>query len=221
VPGSMTIPPPPENQSQVQPAAPDSGVEIALHTFWEKYRTLLIGACVVALLVIIGREGWQYMAANREQGVREQYARLADRPEQLAAFAAANSDHALAGVAYLRLADSKYEAADFKSAAENYKKAATIVQQPLLLGRAKLGEAISILKGGDQAAAETALKALLADTTSIKEVRAEAAYHLATLAESAGNTTEVGRLIAEINKVDATGVWAQRATSLLTPKTQL
>lgn len=221
MPGSMTIPPPPENQSQAQPAAPDSGVELALHSFWEKNRSLLIGACVVALLVIIGREGWQYVAASSEAKVREQYARIADRPEQLAAFASANSGHALAGVAYLQLADTKYGAADYKSAAENYKKAADVIKEPLLLGRAKLGEAISVLKSGDQARAETALKALLADTTLLNEVRAESAYHLASLADSAGNTAEVGRLVGEINKIDATGIWAQRGSMLLAPKPRL
>jgi predicted negative regulator of RcsB-dependent stress response len=221
VPGSMTIPPPPENQSQVQPVAPDTGVEIALHSFWEKNRTLLIGACVVALLVIIGREGWQYFADSREQEVRKEYARIADRPEQLAAFAGANADHVLAGVAYLQLADAKFTAADYKSAAENYKKAAGVIKEPVLFGRAKMGEAISILNSGDQSGAEAALKALVADASLLKAVRAEAAYHLATLADGAGNTTEVGRLVAEINKIDATGVWAQLATSLMSPKSQL
>lgn len=217
----MTIPPPAENQPQGQPVAIESGFEVALHAFWEKNRTLVIGACAAALLAVVVREGWQYFAERHEQDVREQYARIADRPEQLTAFAAANSEHALAGVAYLRLADLKYAASDYRAAADNYKKAVASLQHPVLLGRAKIGAAMSDLNGGNQAAAETALKAVLTDTSLAKGARTEAAYQLATLAHDAGNSAEVGRLVTEINKIDATGVWAQRAAGLLVTKPQL
>lgn len=223
LPGSMTIPPPAGHQTPTpqQPAAIEPGFEVALHAFWEKNRKLVLALCVAALVVIIGREGWQYYAAQQEAGVREQYARIADRPEQLAAFAAANADHALAGVAYLQIADAKYVAADYRAAAENYKKAAAIIKNAGLLGRAKLGAAMSQMNAGDQAGAEAALKAASADTALPRGSRAEAFYHLATLAHDAGNAAEVGRLLAEINKIDANGVWAQRATTLLASKSGL
>ena len=153
--------------------------------------------------------------------MREQYARIADRPEQLATFAAANAGHPLAGVAYLQIADSKYVAADYRAAADNYKKATAIITNGGLLGRAKLGAAMSQLNAGEQAAAETALKAIGADAALPRGARAEALYHLATLAHDAGNAAEVGRLLAEMNKIDANGVWAQRATTLLAAKTGL
>jgi hypothetical protein len=218
----MTIPPPAGPQTQDQPAATiEPGFEVTLQAFWDKNRKLILAVCVAALLGIVGREGWQYYAAQQEQGVREQYARIADRPEQLGAFAAANAGHALAGVAYLQIADSKYVAADYRAAADNYKKAAAIIANAGLLGRAKLGAAMSQLNAGEQAAAETALKAIGADATLPRGARAEAMYHLATLAHDAGNATEVGRLLAEINKIDANGVWAQRTTTLLATKAGL
>jgi predicted negative regulator of RcsB-dependent stress response len=218
----MTIPPPAGHQTQDQPAAAiEPGFEVTLQAFWDKNRKLVLAVCVAALLVIIGREGWQYYAAQQEQGVREQYSRVADRPEQLAAFAAANAGHPLAGVAYLQIADSKYVAADYRTAADNYKKAAAIIKNAGLLGRAKLGAAMSQLNAGEQAAAETALKAIGADATLPHGTRAEAMYHLATLAHDAGNAAEVGRLLAEINKIDANGVWAQRVTTLLAAKAGL
>src|SRR5438874_2378723 len=116
----MTTPPSAQNQTKDQSAIViEAGFEIALQTFWEKNRSLILLVCVAALLVIIGREGWQYFTIQHELGVRADYAKAADRPEQLAAFAGANSGHALAGVAYLRLADGKYAAGDFRAAAEN------------------------------------------------------------------------------------------------------
>jgi len=215
----MITHPPAENQPQVQPAAAiEPGFEIAAQAFWEKNRRMILVVCAAGLLAVIGREGWQYFARQHEQGVRADYAKVADRPDQLAAFAAANTGHVLAGVAYLRLADTKYTAADFRSASENYSKAAANLQNPALLGRAKIGAAMSQINGGDKAAGEASLKAIGADTALLKSVRAEATYHLATLAYEAGNAAEVSRLVAEVGKIDAAGVWSQRATVLLTIK---
>jgi len=215
----MITPPSAEKPSQDKSAvAIEPGFEIALHAFWEKNRSLIMAVCVAVLLAIIGREGWQYYAAQHEQGVREDYAKVADRPEQLAAFASANPDHALAGVAYLRLADSKYAAGDFRAAADHYQKAAASLKNAALLGRAKVGAAMSLFYSGDKAAGEAALKAIGPDATLPKSARAEADYHLATLALEAGNAAEVSRLVAETAKIDAGSVWSQRATALLTIK---
>jgi predicted negative regulator of RcsB-dependent stress response len=211
----MTIPPPAGNPPPEQPVIVEPGFEVAVQSFWEKNRRLILTACAVALLAIVGREGWQYLEAEREQEVRGEYARASGQPERLAAFAAANANHALAGVAYLQIADSKYAAADYKQAAENYKKASAVIKNSILLGRAKLGAAMSQLNGGEQPAAESALKAISSDAALPRAARAEAAYHLATLAQEAGNAAEVARLVGEINKIDASGAWAQRAASLL------
>lgn len=215
----MITNPPPENQPHDQSAAAiEPGFEMAAHAFWEKNRNFVLLVCAAALLGVIGREGWQYYTARHEQSVRNEYARVADRPELLAGFAGANPGHALAGVAYLRIADTKYSAADFRAAAENYTKAAASVQNPALLGRARIGAAMSQINGGDKTAGETALKAIGADAALPKSVRAEATYHLATLAYEAGNAAEVSRLVTEVGKIDASGLWGQRATVLLTIK---
>jgi hypothetical protein len=80
---------------------------------------------------------------------------------------------------------------------------------------------MSQLSGGDKTSADASLKAILADATLPKGARAEAAYHLGALAAESGNNAEVSRLIAEIGKIDPTGVWAQRAAGLLAGKSQL
>jgi hypothetical protein len=214
----MITPPTAENQSQDQAAAAEPGFEVVAQAFWEKNRRVILAVCIAGLVAIIGREGWQLLADQREQGVRDDFAKVADRPDQLAAFAAANSGHALASVALLRLADAKYAAGDFRSAVDNYNKAAASLKEPIVLGRARLGAAMSQILGGDKAAGETALKAVGADTALPKGVRVEATYHLATLASEAGNTAELSRLVTEAGKIDAGSTWSQRATALLAGK---
>jgi hypothetical protein len=191
------------------PAAPDHAAQ--LQSFWEKNRTFILGLCAVILVVIIGREGWDYFSASREQQLSADYAAVAGQPDKLAKFAEEHAGHALAGVAWLRLADDKYSAGDYKTAAANYQKAANALQVDVLKGRAKLGAAMSQIAGGDKAAGEAALKALSADTSLEKNVRAEATYHLAALASENGNAEEAIKLADEVSKIDPIGMWAQRS----------
>jgi len=199
------------------PAAPvvEPGFEVALHAFWEKNRKLVLIACAAALLVIVGRESLQYFSAQRERGIQAEFARISEQPAKLAAFAEANSGHALAGVALLQLADDKFSTGDYAAAAAGYQKAAGALKNETLLGRAKLGAAISQVSGSDKAAGEAALKGISADTTLLKGVRAEATYHLALLALEAGNADEVRRLVDQVSRIDGASSWSQRATVLL------
>lgn len=208
---------PPANQSP-EGTTPvyEPAFEAAVHAFWAKNRQGILVVCVVALLAIVGREGWQSYAASREQEVQADYGKIADQTAKLAAFAEAHLGHALAGVAWLRLADEKFNAGDYKTAVIQYQKSAGSLQNEVLLGRAKLGAAMSQLNGGDQATGEAALKAISADATLAKGARAEAAYHLTSLAAAGGNTDEVKKMADEVSKIDATSSWAQRATLLLT-----
>lgn len=191
-------------------------LETAVQGFWAKNRQGVLIVCIVALLAIIGREVWQYVAASREQTVQAEYAKIADQPAKFAAFAEANAGHPLAGVAYLRLADEKFIAGDYKAAAAHYAKATNSLKNEALFGRAKLGAAMSQINGGDQATGEAALKAIGADAALEKSVRAEAAYQLTSLAAEAGKMDEVKRLAEEVSKLDPLSSWAQRATLLLT-----
>jgi predicted negative regulator of RcsB-dependent stress response len=190
-------------------------LETAVHGFWAKNRQTVLVVCVAVLLAIIGREAWQYFAASREQAVQADYAKIADQTAKLEAFANANSGHALAGVAWMRLADEKFAAGDYKTATTHYQKATATLQNAILLGRAKLGAAVSQLNGGDQAGGEAVLKAVGADASLDKGVRAEATYHLATFAADAGKAEEAKKLAEEVSKIDSLSSWAQRATLLL------
>lgn len=198
-------------------AAPvvEPGFEVTMQIFWEKNRSFILGMCAIALLAIVLREGWQYYATQHEAGVREEFARISDQPAKLASFAEANSGHPLAGVALMRLADDKYVAGDFTGAAAGYAKAIGVLKNEALLGRAKLGAAMCQISGNDKAAGEAALRVLSADTTLLKGVRAEATYHVASLAAAAGKADEVKQLVEQISRIDATSSWSQRATLLL------
>ncbi|MDQ5981012.1 MAG: Tetratricopeptide repeat protein [Verrucomicrobiota bacterium] len=218
----MNIPPPAGHQTPDQAAAPAQPViEEALHSFWEKNRRLILIACAAALLVVLGREGWHYIQAEREQSVQAEFARAGDKPEQLSAFAKANEGHGLAAIALLRIADQRYAAGDYRQALENYNKAVSGLTNAAVLGRARIGAAMSQLNAGEKTSAEIAFKAISVEAALPKGIRAEATYHLASLALEAGNATEVSRLVAEIGKIDPTGIWAQRSTTLLVGKPAL
>lgn len=210
----MTTNPPAENQPQT-PSQPAPDFSAQMHAFWEKNRTFVFGLCVVILLAIVGREGWEYINARHEESVREDFVATAAQPAKLTAFAAEHENHPLGGVAWLRLADSQYTSGDFKSAAANYAKAAASLTESAFKSRARLGAAMSQLAGGDTTAGEAALKTLSSDTAVEKVVRAEAAYHLASLAQQAGKLDEARKLAEEVGKIDAAGLWAQRAFALL------
>ena len=195
------------------PTAPDFAESV--HRFWENNHTQVYFLCAAVLLAIVGREGWDYFSAQREQGVQEEYAKAAGASDRLSRFADEHSGHALAGVALLQVADDKYSAADFKAAQTAYAKAADTLVDSALKSRAKLGGAMSLLAAGDTAGAENALKAIVADTTVAKLTRAEAGYQLAALAQAAGRTADVKKYAEEVAKNDTSGAWGQRAFMLL------
>src|SRR5258708_4711026 len=89
-----------------------------------------------------------------------------------------------------------------KTAAADYQKAAGSLKNEALLGRAKLGAAVSQLNGGDVAGGSAALKAVSTGTTLGKRARAEATYQLVSLAAEAGKTDEGKEVAAGGSKLD-------------------
>lgn len=198
-------------------AAPvaEPGFEVTVQAFWNRNRGFIFLLGGIVLLAIVAREGWRYFSEMHEQSLQQDYAQATDQPEKLIAFADANSSHPLAGVAYLQVADRKFEAADYKEASTYYTKAAGSLKNEALLGRAKLGAAVSEIDGGDRVAGEAALKAVSADQSLSKSVRSEATYHLASLAYEAGQLDDARKLVEDVTKIDLGGPWAQRATMMM------
>lgn len=208
-----TVTPQPHDPANPPPRAGAEAFADQVQAFWEKNRAFVLLCIVVALGLILAREGWIAYGAMRERGIQAEYAKL-ERIDQLPRFAEAHAGHALAGAAWLRVADDAYAKNDFRSAATNYAKAADNFQNATLKSRARLGAAMSQIAAGDAAAGETALKALHADAAATATLRAEAAFHLATLAYQAGRTDEAKQFLDEVTKIDAMGFWAQRSFGL-------
>lgn len=214
----MSIVPPaaPPPHDPANPPPPVGAEEFALKVqlFWEKNRKNIVFVVGLAFGLIVAREAAQWYQASRERGVQEDYAKVADRVDQLPKFAADNDGHALAGVAWLRVADDAYAKNDFKAAAAHYGKAVDSLENAALKSRARLGAAMSQLGAGDTAAAQAALKALGADAAAAAQARAEATYHLAVLAQGGGRIDEAKSLLDEVGRIEPMGLWAQRAFGL-------
>jgi len=120
----------------------------------------------------------------------------------------------LAGIARLRLADEAYAAGKGAEAVTAYEAAVPAPQDSALAARARLGVAMARIQAGRTADGETALRELVGQADLAKATRAEAGYHLATLAYAGGRTDEVLKYCDQIMEIDAGSAWAQRAQML-------
>jgi tetratricopeptide (TPR) repeat protein len=188
------------------------GFEHRLHAFWQNNSKNVYVVCLVVLIAIIAKGGYATYRGWQDEKIGNEYA-AASNSEKLKAFATANAGHSLAGVAWLRLADEAYAAGKYTDAAQNYQSAAALKDGPLV-GRARLGLAISKLQGGQTAEAETLLRQIAGDAKQMKGVRAEAAYQLASTASVAGRTDEALKYLDQVTSIEPTGTWAQRAMML-------
>jgi len=184
-----------------------------LHQVWKNQGTFIIAACVIAVLAVFAKGGWEYYQAQQEADIETAYAAAAT-PEKLQAFTAANPAHPLAGLAQLRLADEAYAAGKFADAQAGYEKSAAILKSGPFAARAQFGAVMAKLSAGKTAEAQSALKQFSADTTQLKGIRAEATYHLASLAADAGQSDEVAKLSDLLMQIDPSSPWTQRAMGL-------
>jgi hypothetical protein len=187
--------------------------EDKLQLLWRRHRVLIVGFCVVVTLTIIGLGAWDYLQARQELDVEKAYA-AASTPESLKAFADAHSDHTLAGAAYLRIADDAFAAGKTSDALANYEKAAGIFKEGPFAARTKLGLAVTKVVSGKTAEGTTELKQLVDDGAQFKGIRAEAAYHLASLAAEAGVAADVQKYSDLLMQIDPGSPWTRQAFGL-------
>lgn len=187
--------------------------EEKLHFAWKKHGNLILAVCGFAVLVIVGRGAWDYLAGQRELDVEKAYA-AATTPEQLKAFVVAHPDHALGGVAQLRVADEAYTAGKSADALAGYEKSLTIIKDGPLAARAQLGRAMAKVQAGKATEGAAELKQLANDANRLKGVRVEAAYQLASLAAESGNAADVQKLSDQLMQIDPSSPWTQRAMAL-------
>lgn len=220
----MSTPATPSNPNPAGPAGDDRNLvavdattalsfEEKLQVFWQKYRGAVVALCVVVLIGILAKGGWDYLQRQKEAEVRKAYA-AATNTDQLKAFSAANAEHPLAGVAQVRLADEAYGAGKSADAIAAYEKAISILKDGPLAARAKLGRALAKVQAGKAAEATTELKQLADDANQFKAIRTEAAYHLTSLAVEAGNAADAQKYSDQLMQIDPTSPWTQRGLSL-------
>jgi len=192
--------------------------EERLWSFWQKNAKALLGLAALVLLVIVGQGGWEMLQEKKQRDIQAAYAAAATTA-QLKAFASANPGHQLAGVAHLRIADEAYADRRHADAAAAYEQATSILKSGPLASRARLGAAMAKHEAGRASEGEAALKAIANDANEIKAYRAEALAHLATLASTAGNGTDVKTYSDQLMQLDPTSPWTQRVLQLLVSTT--
>jgi len=177
--------------------------------FWLKNEKNVYIACAVVVVLALVFVLWKSMRSSTADTVGAAYA-AAVTPDQLRIFINNNSGSPLAAAASLRLADDAYQKKNYAEAAAGYEKAAadkTAVFAP----RALVGAAMSKILGGQATEGENRLNQILNDTTLPSVFRAEAAFHLATLAENAGRTDAAGKLYDQVITLAPKSPWAEDA----------
>jgi hypothetical protein len=215
--------PTPSSPSAGDERKPEAGVDAApvtgpgfeerLREFWEANQTRVFALCVFVLVMILGKGLWEQWQIRREAGISEAFGKAVTADQQRA-FVKEHDGHRLAGAALLKLADEAYEASRFADAMRDYDLAAGKLKEGPLAARARIGAAVARVQGTERAAGEGALKAIASDLNLPAIIRAEASFHLATLAADAGDVATVQSLADQITAIDAESFWAQRAMML-------
>jgi predicted negative regulator of RcsB-dependent stress response len=201
--------------TEAVPVVAGPSFEDHLRAFWAANRSRVVTLVAVILLVILGKGLWEMYQAQREAGIAEQFAK-AKTSEQLRRFTVEHPGDALAGVAHLRLADEAYEAGKFGDAATSYGQAMAVLSDGPLASRARIGQGISQVLAGNREAGVASLKAVTDDLTAPVSVRAEAGYHVASLAAEAGDAAGLQAQLEQLSRIAPQSLWVQRA-SLLRP----
>lgn len=217
----MTTKPQP---SEKQPKADDRNIvaldssyegasfEDRIFLFWHNYQKIILGACVVAVLALIGWGLITLMEQRREAQVAAEYQEAVSMDE-ITAFAERNAPHALAGAAFLEVADYHFANSEYSEAASYYGRAAAILP-PVLSGRAKIGHGISLANAGEGDAALAHFEQTGADQSNFAVTRAEAYYYAAGLAIELDQPETARDHIARVVELDESQMWASRALGL-------
>lgn len=183
--------------------------------FWKKNRIVMIGCFAVIIAAMIVWWVMRAMEAGRLQEIQQAYGE-ATTIEAKRAFATANAGHPLAGLALLAVADDSYTNMRYDEAARDYATAAAELTEPLLSGRARLGEGMARVKAGQTVEGERVLTTLAEDATALMSYRTQAWYELAAIAAGAGDNAKALVAADKARALDPEGYWASMATVLRT-----
>ena len=182
--------------------------------YWIRNKNFILGTVAAAFIIVIGVQGWKLYTANRNAKLASEY-EAASTPAQLEEFAKSNSGTKLAGVALIQNADGAYAEGKYDQAQKLYEQAQKDLSKTVLLGRAKLGEAVCIYASGDKAKSESALKAVFEDATLAQSYRAQAGYRLGLAQKQAGKNAEAKETLKKVSETQGDGIFAQIAQETL------
>ena len=187
--------------------------EEQISAYWEKNQSSILTAIAIAAIVIVGFQGYKIMQAQAEEELQSAYREASDAGS-LDAFIDSYSETTLAGFAALESAHLAYAEEDYATALELYEKAARALPENPMLGKARLGIAFSHYQI-DSAKGLSLLDSLLADSTLLDSVRAEAAYVLAAHAKTEGDLEKAKSYAEMVQSFENAGSWSFRINQFL------
>lgn len=187
--------------------------EEQISAYWEKNQSSILTAIAIAAIVIVGFQGYKIMQAQAGEELQSAYREASDAGS-LDAFIDSYSETTLAGFAALESAHLAYAEEDYATALELYEKAARALPENPMLGKARLGIAFAHYQI-DSAKGLSLLDSLLADSTLLDSVRAEAAYVLAAHAKTEGDLEKAKSYAEMVQSFENAGSWSFRINQFL------
>lgn len=187
-----------------------------VNIYLSENKSFLIGCIAILLLAIGGYQVMRIIKEQKEAALGAEYAE-ADANETLVDFAKTYESKTLGGFAALQIADEAYTEKDYTKALEFYARAAAVLKEPSLTGRARLGQAFSLYYSGSQEEGLARLNAITVDSTLSESARTEAAYHLAIEAHTAGRMDEFSSYSTQVSDSKFAAQWQLRLDQLPTP----
>ena len=181
--------------------------------YWTRNKKSIVSSIALAFAIIIGVNSWKHYKASAEQSRAAAFEK-ASTPAQLADFAKQYEGSKLAGVALLQNADAAYKDGKFAEAKSLYAAAKKDLKGTILLGKALLGEAVS-LYATDKAAGENLLKAVFDDSTIDAVYKAQAGYIYGAALEQKGDKPAAKKVFETVSLDAQGGVFARRAGDAL------
>ena len=187
--------------------------EEQISAYWGENQSSILTAIAIAAIVIVGFQGYKMIQAKAEEELQSAYREASDTGN-LNAFIDSYPETILAGFAALESAHLAYTEEEYSTALELYEKAARALQENQMLGKAQLGIAFAHYQI-DSAKGLSMLEILLADSTLLESVRAEAAYVLAAHAKTEGNLEKAKSYAEMVQSFENAGSWSFRINQFL------
>jgi predicted negative regulator of RcsB-dependent stress response len=184
-------------------------IEDKISLYWMENKLFIIGCFSVMVIILVGLNGMKMNAANQMAKLQDAYT-TAVTDGTLEDFARTYSETALGGFAALTQADLAYTEGNYTEAADLYALSLAGLENNILAGRARLGQAFANYQGDSQEQGIALLNAIHSDTNLPAAILAEAAYNLAVHAYAAGDNATFESFASRVSTLDESGQWKRR-----------